>query len=48
MLFRSVFVDRFRQEGDSLVSGTHERIALLAEAIHEYLGLAFYRLKGWI
>ena len=32
----------------TLVSGTHERIALLAEAIHEYLGLAFYRLKGWI
>ena len=23
-------------------------IALLAEAIHEYLGLVFYRLEGWI
>lgn len=32
----------------SRVSGTDERIALLDDAIHEYLGLAFYRLKGWI
>jgi uncharacterized SAM-binding protein YcdF (DUF218 family) len=30
------------------VSGVAERIALLHDAVHEYLGLAFYRLQGWI
>ncbi len=30
------------------VAGTHERIALLQAAVHEYVGLAFYRLRGWI
>ena len=32
----------------SRVSSSHERIALLEAAVHEYLGLAFYRLRGWI
>jgi uncharacterized SAM-binding protein YcdF (DUF218 family) len=32
----------------SLVSGTDERIALLNATIHEYIGLAYYRMRGWI
>lgn len=32
----------------TLVSGTDERICLLGDAVHEYVGLVFYRLKGWI
>lgn len=32
----------------SLVSGTDERITLLDAALHEYVGLAYYRLRGWI
>ncbi len=31
-----------------LVSSASERIALLRDALHEYLGLAFYRARGWI
>lgn len=31
-----------------LVSSAEERISLLKSAVHEYLGLAFYRLRGWI
>jgi uncharacterized SAM-binding protein YcdF (DUF218 family) len=29
-------------------SSPGQRIALLQEALHEYLGLAFYRMRGWI
>ena len=32
----------------SLVSSSAERISLLQEAVHEYLGLVFYRVRGWI
>jgi uncharacterized SAM-binding protein YcdF (DUF218 family) len=32
----------------SLVSSAAERIALLQDAVHEYLGLALYRVRGWI
>ncbi len=31
-----------------LVSGAGERISILQDAIHEYAGLVFYRLRGWI
>jgi len=31
-----------------LVSGAAERISLLQDVIHEYLGLASYRVRGWI
>jgi len=31
-----------------LVSSASERIALLLDVLHEYLGLAFYRARGWI
>lgn len=31
-----------------LVSSAEERIALLQATVHEYLGLVFYRLRGWI
>lgn len=31
-----------------LISGTEERISLLEAAVHEYIGLAFYRLRRWI
>ena len=30
------------------VSNSYERIALLEDALHEYVGLAFYRVRGWI
>jgi len=30
------------------VADVHERIALLQAAMHKYVGLAFYRLRGWI
>lgn len=29
-------------------SSPSQRIALLEEAVHEYLGLVFYRMQGWI
>lgn len=32
----------------SLVSSSAERISLLKDALHEYLGLALYRFRGWI
>lgn len=32
----------------ALVSGAVERLALLRDATHEILGLALYRLRGWI
>jgi len=32
----------------SLVSSAAERISLLHDAVHEYLGLALYRVRGWI
>jgi uncharacterized SAM-binding protein YcdF (DUF218 family) len=25
-----------------------ERASMLAQALHEYIGLAYYRLRGWI
>lgn len=31
-----------------LVSSASERISLMQAAVHEYLGLAFYRIRGWI
>lgn len=31
-----------------LVNGTEERIVLLKDAVHEYLGLVLYRLRGWV
>jgi len=31
-----------------LASSACERISLLQDAVHEYLGLTFYRLRGWI
>ncbi len=31
-----------------LLSNAEERVALLKAALHEYLGLAFYRIRGWI
>lgn len=31
-----------------LLTGGVERLSLLQAAIHEYLGLAFYRIRGWI
>ena len=31
-----------------LVSGAAERLTLLADSLHEYAGLAFYRARGWI
>ncbi len=30
------------------ISGAADRLLLFEEAIHEYAGLAFYRLRGWI
>ncbi len=36
-------------DGDvTLRSSAAERIALLRDAVHEYLGLVFYRVEGWI
>jgi hypothetical protein len=31
-----------------LVSGAEERVSLLKAAVHEYLGLALYRVRRWI
>jgi transposase len=32
----------------SQVSSTDERMSLPQDAIHEYVGLVFYRVRGWI
>lgn len=44
----SVHPVRATEKKLSLLSGAAERISLLQAAIHEYLGLAFYKLQGWI
>jgi uncharacterized SAM-binding protein YcdF (DUF218 family) len=31
-----------------LLTHPSERLAILNDALHEYLGLAYYRLRGWI
>jgi uncharacterized SAM-binding protein YcdF (DUF218 family) len=31
-----------------VISNASERISLLHEATHEYLGLMFYRIRGWV
>ena len=43
-----VFPVRASEKDLSLVSSAAERISLFQGAVHEYLGLAFYRLRGWI
>ena len=43
-----VFPVRASEKDLLLVSSAAERISLFQDAIHEYLGLAFYRLRGWI
>jgi uncharacterized SAM-binding protein YcdF (DUF218 family) len=32
----------------TLLSGAWERIALVQAAIHEHIGLAYYRARGWV
>ena len=43
-----VFTVRETERNLLLLSSAEERIAIFRSAIHEYLGLAFYRLRGWI
>ena len=30
------------------LSGAGDRFSLFQQAVHEYVGLAFYRIRGWI
>jgi len=44
----SVYPVRASEKNLLLVTNAVERISLLQDAVHEYLGLAFYRIRGWI
>lgn len=44
----SVYPVRASEKDLSRVSSAAERISLLQDALHEYIGLAFYRMRGWI
>ena len=44
----SVYPVRASEKNLWLVSNAAERISLFQEAVHEYLGLAVYRIQGWI
>jgi len=43
-----VYPVRASEKDFSLVSRADERIALLTDALHEYLALAYYWMRGWI
>jgi uncharacterized SAM-binding protein YcdF (DUF218 family) len=43
----SVYPVRAEEKNLWLLSGAVERLTLFQAAIHEYLGLAFYRIRGW-
>jgi uncharacterized SAM-binding protein YcdF (DUF218 family) len=44
----SAYPVRASEKDLMLRSSAVERIALLQDSLHEYMGLAFYRLRGWI